>query len=247
MQVKRYMLGKGSWATPYYIATGGQKGPCVMVVAGIHGKEIASIRAAEKLVKLLNQQKLRFSQGKLIIVPIVNQEAYRKRIRGIPDLNRTFPRKKKQLATQPLSADLFKLTQKHQPEWYLDLHEANGLSQKDAKVLGQTLITNKANLVVPTVRRIIKRMNRSIQVSDRHFNIRLHELPGSSRTAAARILGARAVTVETGWSLPKKVRIHYQLEIVQHFLKEAGIVKGNEVYLSAKVRTVTSRKYCITK
>lgn len=72
----------------------GQKGPCVMVVAGIHGKEIASIRAAEKLVKLLNQQKLRISQGKLIIVPIVNQEAYRKRIRGIPDLNRTFLRKK---------------------------------------------------------------------------------------------------------------------------------------------------------
>ncbi|MBJ8192375.1 deacylase, partial [Bacillus cereus] len=109
-------------------------------------------------------------------------------------------------------AALFKLTQKHQPEWYLDLHEANGLSQKDAKVLGQTLITNKANSVVPAVRRIIKRMNRSILVSDRHFNIRLHELPGSSRTAAARILGARAVTVETGWSLPKKVRIHYQLE-----------------------------------
>lgn len=94
MQVKRYMLGNGSWATPYYIVTGGQKGPCVMVVAGIHGNEIASIRAAEKLVKLLNQQKLRISQGKLIIVPIVNQKAYRKRIRGIPDLNRTFPRKK---------------------------------------------------------------------------------------------------------------------------------------------------------
>lgn len=94
MQVKRYMLGNGSWATPYYIVTGGQKGPCVMVVAGIHGNEIASIRAAEKLVKLLNQQKQRFNHGKLIIVPIVNQKAYRKRIRGIPDLNRTFPRKK---------------------------------------------------------------------------------------------------------------------------------------------------------
>ncbi|WP_226000604.1 succinylglutamate desuccinylase/aspartoacylase family protein [Paenibacillus sp. BJ-4] len=243
MQVKQYMLGKGySWATPYYIAIGKQRGPHVMVVAGIHGKEIASIRAAEKLVRLLDQQKLRISQGKLIIVPIVNQEAYRKRIRGIPDLNRTFPRTKKQTASNPLSAAVFQLAQKHQPEWYLDLHEANGLSQKDAKVLGQTLISDKGNPVVPAVRRTIKRMNHSIKIKERHFNLRLHELPGSSRTAAARFLGARAVTVETCWSLPKKVRIKYQLEIVQHFLREAGLIKANEVYLSAKVRMGHSMK-----
>lgn len=240
MKIKKYMLGKGySWTTPYYIATGKQGGPSVMVVAGIHGKEIASILAAEKLVELLNQQKLQISQGKLVIVPVVNQEAYRKRIRGIPDLNRTFPHTKKQAASNPLSAAVFQLTQKHQPEWYLDLHEANGLSQKDAKVLGQTLISDKDNPVVPAVRRTIKRMNTSIKVKDRHFNIRLHELPGSSRTAAARILGARAVTVETGWSLPKNVRIKYQLEIVLHFLREAGMVKAHEVYLSAKIRDGT--------
>ncbi|TKH41334.1 deacylase [Paenibacillus terrae] len=240
MKVKKHMLGKGcSWVTPYYIATGRQRGPHVMVVAGIHGKEIASIRAAEKLVELLNQQKLLISQGKLIVVPIANQAAYRKRIRGIPDLNRTFPRNNKQAASNPLSAAVFQLTRKHQPEWYLDLHEANGLSQKDARVLGQTLISNKGNPVVPAVRRTIKRMNRSIKDKGRHFNLRLHELPGSSRTAAARILGARAVTVETGWSLPKNVRIKYQLEIVQHFLKEARMIKANEVYLSAKVRAVT--------
>ncbi|MDQ0493423.1 succinylglutamate desuccinylase/aspartoacylase family protein [Paenibacillus brasilensis] len=240
MQVKQYMLGKGySWATPYYIATGEQGGPHVMVVAGIHGKEIASIRAAEKLVELLNQQKLHISQGKLIIVPIVNQEAYRKRIRGVPDLNRTFPRKKKQAASNRLSAAVFELAQKHQPEWYLDLHEANGLSQKDNKVLGQTIISNSGNPAVPAVRRVIKLMNRSIKLQDQHFNIRLRELSGSSRTAAARILGARAVTVETCWSLPKKVRIKYHLEIVQHFLREAGLVKANGVYLAAKVRTVT--------
>ncbi|MFK4340305.1 MULTISPECIES: succinylglutamate desuccinylase/aspartoacylase family protein [unclassified Paenibacillus] len=240
MKVTKLMLGKGySWATPYYIATGEQGGPHVMVVAGIHGKEIASIRAAEKLVELLKQQKLQISQGKLIIIPIVNQAAYRKRIRGVPDLNRTFPRTKKQVAPNPLSAAVFQLTQRHQPEWYLDLHEANGLSQKDAKVLGQTLISNKGNPAVPAVRRTIKRMNRSIKNKDRHFNLRLHELPGSSRTAAARILGARAVTVETGWSLPKNVRIKYQLEIVRHFLREAGMIKANEVYLSAKVRAVT--------
>ncbi|ASR47645.1 deacylase [Paenibacillus kribbensis] len=224
MKVKKLMLGKGnSWATPYYIATGEQEGPHVMVVAGIHGNEIASIRAAEKLVKLLNQQKLQISQGKLIIVPIVNQVAYRKRIRGVPDLNRTFPRKKKQAASNPLSAAVFQLILKHTPEWYLDLHEANGLSQKDAKVLGQTLISDQGNPVVPAVRRTIKRMNHSIKSKDRHFNIRLHELPGSSRTAASRILGARAVTVETGWSLPKQVRIRYQLKIVQHLLREAGL------------------------
>jgi predicted deacylase len=214
-----------------------------MVVSGIHGKETASIGAAERLVDLLKQQKLSISRGKLIIVPIVNQEAYRKRIRGVPDLNRTFPRKEKQAATQPLAAAVFELAQKHQPAWYLDLHEANGLSQKDAKMLGQTLITNTGNPAVPAVRRIIKRMNQSIGVKDRHFNIRLHELSGSSRTAAARILGAGSVTVETCWSLPKNVRVNYQMDIVQHFLREAGVIKANPVYLSAKVRALTEQEW----
>ena len=64
------------------------------------------------------------------------------KIRGNPDLNRTFPRRLSAKAKHPLAAAVFRLAREHGPDWWIDLHEANGLSQLSSRVLGQTLITN---------------------------------------------------------------------------------------------------------
>jgi len=225
MTVHKHMLAAGtSHATPYYIVPGSQNGPVLMIVAGIHGNETASIQAAHRLVKQLRKGQLRIAKGKLIIVPIANPRAYRKRIRGVPDLNRTFPKGPERSATHPLSKAIFQLMQTYKPSWYLDLHEANGLSKYDAKVLGQTLVTDASNPAVPAARRAIKRLNRSLVSPSHQFHLRLHPLQGSSRTAAARLIHARTVTVETCWSLPFHVRQSYQMQTIKHFLREAGLV-----------------------
>ncbi|AZK49031.1 succinylglutamate desuccinylase/aspartoacylase family protein [Paenibacillus lentus] len=227
MLVQQYTLSPNTpYSTLYYMARSARPGPAVMIVAGIHGNETASIQAANKLVRMIGKDQLLIHKGSLMIVPIVNKKAYRQRIRGVPDLNRTFPRKAGQAAKHPLSAALFEAAKRYRPSWYLDLHEANGLSQRNAKVLGQTLITNPGSPAVPAARKVIKTINRSIANHSHYFNLRLHELPGSSRTAAARILGARAVTIETGWSLPFSTRVQYQIDIVRRFLSEAELMKG---------------------
>ncbi|WP_425320165.1 hypothetical protein [Paenibacillus algorifonticola] len=98
-----------------------------MITAGVQGDETANILAAKKLLDLLQKDILHIENGMLIIVPIVNQIAYKRRIRDIPDLNRTFLRKPNQAASHPLSAALFQLTKQFNPEWYIDLHEARGI------------------------------------------------------------------------------------------------------------------------
>ncbi|WHX47531.1 succinylglutamate desuccinylase/aspartoacylase family protein [Paenibacillus woosongensis] len=227
MLVQKYTLLPGtSYATSYYVAQSVRPGPTAMIVAGIHGNETGSIQAARRLVRMLGTDELRLHTGRLVIVPTVNRRAYRQRIRGVPDLNRTFPRKAGQTAKHPLSAALFDTARRYRPSWYLDLHEANGLSQQNSKVLGQTLITNPGSRSVSAARKIIKGVNRTIRAKSQSFNLRLHELPGSSRTAAARILGARTVTVETGWSLPFSTRVQYQIDVVRRFLGEAGLTKS---------------------
>lgn len=225
MRVNQYQLAAGtSYKTAYYIARSDRKGPACLITAGIHGNEIAGMRAAGNIAQSLMRHSLALQRGTLIIVPIVNRQASRKRIRGVPDINRTFPRHPKDRARHPLSAALVRLAKKHRPEWVLDLHEANGFSRVDPKVLGQSLITNSRNASLPVVRRIAKRMNRSIKRSSRQFTVRLRSLPGSSRTGAARLLRAKAVTVETSWNLPLSLRVQFQETIVRHFLREAGLI-----------------------
>ncbi|GIP52496.1 succinylglutamate desuccinylase/aspartoacylase family protein [Paenibacillus vini] len=225
MPVQRLTLAASTpYATPYYVIRGESKGPHVMVVSGIHGNERASVAAAQQLANQFLTQHLKIRKGTLIIVPIVNQSAFRKNIRGVPDLNRTFPRKSGMAARHPLAGALYQLAKRYGLEWYLDLHEANGLSQVRASSLGQTLITNPGNRSIPQARRLIKDINRTISKKSHHFNLRLHELPGSSRTAAARLLKARAVTVETCWSLAKADRVRYQIYLVKGFLRKAGLL-----------------------
>ncbi|MCZ8515990.1 succinylglutamate desuccinylase/aspartoacylase family protein [Paenibacillus filicis] len=229
MKVTSHWLGKGKpWKTPYYIANGSSPGSTLMITSGVHGNERASVNAAKKLLGLLQEGEMFIQAGKLILVPIVNQEAYRLRIRGIPDLNRTFPRRPSQGACHPLSAAMFGLMQRHRPSWFIDLHEANGLSQFNRHVLGQTLVTQPDRQSAVTARRIVRSVNRSIPQSSNRFNVRLHHLRGSGRTAAYRFINARAITVETCWSLPFSERVHYQLQIVRQLLIESNLVTDEE-------------------
>jgi predicted deacylase len=226
LHIIKRQLGKDTkFETPYYIIKGSSIGNVVMITAGVHGNEIASILAAKKLLVLLQKGKLHINSGRLIIVPIVNQNAYKQRIRGIPDLNRTFPRNPNKEANHPLSAALFRLAKQYQPRWYIDLHEANGLSKINPKVLGQTLIANPKSKVIPSVRQIVAHMNHTIDQKSRHFTVRLRKLPGSGRSAAYRLLNSRAITVETSWSLPISDRLNFQMEILRTILKEAELIK----------------------
>jgi predicted deacylase len=228
LHIIKHRLGKSiKFETPYYIIKGRLKGNTVMITAGVHGNEIASIRAAKKLLVLLQKGKLHINSGMLILVPIVNQNAYKQRIRGFPDLNRTFPSKSNKGSYHPLSAALFRLAKRYQPKWYIDLHEANGLSNVNPKVLGQTLIANPKSKAIPSARRIVRHMNHSIDQKSRHFTIRLRNLPGSGRTAAFRLLNSKAITVETSWNLPISDRLNFQMEIIRTILREAELIKDD--------------------
>lgn len=225
MSVRQHTLAPNTaFATPYYVINSHKSGPVFMIVSGIHGNEPASIAAAQALAGKFERSELTLGRGRLIIVPLVNQRAYRRKSRGVPDLNRTFPHAASSRAGHPLSDALFALAKRHRPVWYLDLHEANGLSQHNPRRVGQTLMVSHGTRAASAARRIISTMNRSVGVPSYRFNIKHRERAGTSRMAVQQLLGARAVTVETCWSLNFALRVKYQQRIVRHFLRAAGMM-----------------------
>lgn len=220
---KHSLAGNTPYSTPYYVVESKRPGPVVMITAGVHGNEVGSILAAKKLIEQLQNHEVSIRSGTLVLVPVVNQQAYRKRIRGKPDLNRTFPTKAGGTAAHPLSQALLRLAKRYKPSWVLDLHEANGYSNVNKRVLGQSLLTHKQSQAMRAVQQVKRHLNRSIKGRTRKFTIIKRHKQGSFRTAAAKLLRCRAVTVETSWEMPLSTRIQYQRRIVACFMEKAGI------------------------
>lgn len=86
-----HMMDQQPMSMVVHVVRGSLPGPCLLVSAGIHGNEICGIEAARRL---LEKEELRHLKGDLIVVPVVNQPAYKAWSRYLPgknDLNRLFP------------------------------------------------------------------------------------------------------------------------------------------------------------
>lgn len=208
-----------SKARPHYIVIrSNQPDPVVMVTAGIHGTEVAGIEVAKGL------RNLRLRKGTLVIVPLVNRGAYRRRTRGIPDVNRLFPRKSGDRVSHPLASGVWKLAKRYRPHWCIDLHEANGYARFDRSKLGQTVILYPHPSTHSVVKKALRRVNPTVRPEWKRFLVRRGVLLGSFRTSAGRLLGCRALTVETSMQQRRSTRIRYQTALVHALLKEIGVL-----------------------
>jgi uncharacterized protein len=95
---------------PLTVLIGRTTGPCLALVAGIHGDEAEGIRAAIEITRELDPHEIR---GSLLIVPIANPPAFEAHRRRSPvddlDLNRSFPGNPHGTATERLASALFSL------------------------------------------------------------------------------------------------------------------------------------------
>jgi uncharacterized protein len=83
------------WSWPYVTITGRQDGPQATILAGVHGCEYVSIRAAVRLAQELDPAEVR---GRILVVPIMNLPAFWERTGFVCPLdgknpNRFFPGK----------------------------------------------------------------------------------------------------------------------------------------------------------
>ncbi|MGA7669705.1 MAG: succinylglutamate desuccinylase/aspartoacylase family protein [Nitrolancea sp.] len=83
----------GGWTWPYISITGAHDGPLATIIAGIHGCEYVSIRAAVRLAREIDPNEV---HGRIVVVPIVNLPSFWERTAFFnpydgKNLNRVFP------------------------------------------------------------------------------------------------------------------------------------------------------------
>ena len=108
---------------PIFAVSGTRPGPTLVVTAGVHGAEYASIEAALRLGRTTQPADLR---GRLIVAPIVNMPAFRARsIYVCPldgkNLNRIFPGNPEGSAGERIAYWVFENVIR-QGDYFVDLH-----------------------------------------------------------------------------------------------------------------------------
>jgi hypothetical protein len=203
--------------TPYFIKTGAEIGPTVVVIGGLHGDETAGYLAAREL------RKWTVTRGKLVIVPDANRVAVEANKRFVErNMNRLLPGKPNGDAMERLAFELWDLMKRSKPDLVLTLHESRGFHADDPKRYGQTFTYDFPELS-PRFKRVAARVNREIAPPKHRFLQFVDPFPTCPTYLAWKWLKAPATSIETAKPLPLALRIQYQLAALRGFFAEWGL------------------------
>lgn len=123
-------LADGEFQLPVTILNGEEPGKTVLITAGIHAEEYVGIQAAVELADRLKTEKI---AGTVVIVKVINREAFEKRSGSFgyedgKNLNRVFPGNPKGTQMERLAwgieKELFPVA-----DYYIDLHSGDSYEQ----------------------------------------------------------------------------------------------------------------------
>ena len=218
------LLPGSAQATPVYVRDSGHAGPTVLIVAAIHGDEVAGHHAAEALRRETP------AHGRWIVVPTANRAAFAAGVRAsydLPDLNRQFPGAPHGAAGARLADALLGLVARYRPARVLDLHEAWHTRGGERNELANSLIVSTAPLDAgKTCRSATELVFGLLEGPPLPGGESLNFLAGApagsfNREASARF-AVPVITVESDRDAPLKARIAYHRAVILRLLDAVG-------------------------
>lgn len=190
----------------------------MLVFAGIHGNETAPPYAARALLSL------ELLRGQLSIVPEANPAALAVRNRytpgaPFPNLNRNFPTST-QVARGPIAIALWGLVSRIAPAWTLDLHEGWGF-RATSRSMGSSVVHAPHPSTTPLALAMAQRVLADVNATGPTHPFQLIE-PGPEGSLARSVvetLGRPALTFETTWTQPRKLRERQHVAMVSTVLR----------------------------
>lgn len=186
--------------------------PRVFIVAGIHGNEIAGIKAAE----LLLEEDLPINLG---LLPLANSEAYRIEVRNpyyMADLNRNFPGRKVGTHTEQLAYEIFESIRKFKPDFVIDLHEWERVHDENSQILNHGFILNTMERKLWQVAE--KVYNNYNQTNDDKISLDLQAPAGSLNREVWEKLSVPVITIESNMAYDLDERINFHINIVKELI-----------------------------
>lgn len=215
------LLPDTPYATDVYLLHGGQSGPAVLILGGIHGNEPAGAAAAARLTDIS------LTKGTLVIVPQVNKLALAQDIRTLPeigDINRAYPGKATGFPAERLAAGIMDLVAKYNVSVFIDLHEGRTFHRLDKTSVGQMILFAPNTKSTDLALGALEAVNQGLEPKYKKFALGAHPIPYSGAWYAGEKLGLTAFTVETSGEQSLEDRVGQHLTIVKYILGAEGLI-----------------------
>jgi len=212
------------YQTKAYFYSSEQEGPTVMIMAGVHGDELAGIEALKQFM-----ENIKLERGTVIIIPEANKEAIKHRVRAISqeeDLNRNYPGDPTSEGIERLAGEIFKIMKNNEIDFLLDLHESVDYYNKNSFFYGQTIVLDDNNhlFLREIADYLANELNSSIVSSEDMFDVIVKPIAGSSTYEALNHLEIYGVTFETCNKLDYKKRVDFHFQCIENVLAYFDII-----------------------
>lgn len=203
---------------PLWLIHGAANGPTLVITAGVHAAEYASIAAALEIGRSLEPRELR---GRVIVVPVMSMPAFAARsIYVTPldgrNLNRVFPGDPRGTASEQLADWVFRNVLS-QADYYVDLHGGDLIEA----LVPFTIFFRTGN------DKVDRASQEMAEIFGIHFLVS-SETPGSTFCAASRA-GIPSILAESGgqgiWT-PEDVALHFNG--LQRLMRHLDMLSGGK-------------------
>jgi len=196
-------------STPVLVVNGSKPGPTLCLSAAVHGDELNGIEIVRRVLHDLNPEKM---SGRVIGVPIVNLQGFRRGSRYLPDrrdLNRYFPGNPRGSAASRIAHSFFNEIVLH-CDALIDLHTGS---------------FERANL--PQLRADLRNPDVVTLTQGFGATVILHSTPGKGTLRqAATAAGVPTVTLEAGGPLELELsEVKHGVKGIETLLHTLGMVK----------------------
>ncbi len=222
VEVSSYKLAEGTNVENEVVVLRGHgEGPCIYVVAGVHGDEIAAWMSGDLL------KKAAIRAGTLHILSPANPwgastEPRSRYVMVEEDLNRSFPGDREGTMAQRAADAIYQDISRVAPDFVFDLHEAQ-VNEADRDFLGSSIIFTSLDGISELCMGLLQATESGELCSER-FNFFGPGPEGSVNQAVTAGLDIPVLTVETYRGYPLERRIGDQLAIVEYGLTYYGLL-----------------------
>lgn len=214
-----YLMEGTYLQTSVHRIKGKKSGKKIVIIGGIHGNEIAGIKAAEEL------RNLSLKRGQFAIIPKANIEACTAGERMpyyMSDLNRAFPGRVNGTDSEKLAYDIYNFIMKEKPDLVIDMHEWERRFDEDNSILANGIILNEVENFQEIIFELIE--NLSSGLDERNKLTYYGSSPeGSLNREVWERLQIPVITVESNMENNLEYRIKLHTDIVKFFIKSYGM------------------------